>query len=191
MSDKILSLADLKTDKKNARKHNVRNISMIENSLKQVGAARSGVIDEDGVILAGNGTYEALASAGIERVRVVETDGKEWVVVKRTGLSEEQKRQLALADNRAAELATWDAPALEAQGIDLNPWFAEEELNRLKKPSEFRLEDPTFGESETGSAVGMETKISLVVPPDDYETARRAILQMIEGHPAWDVRFPK
>lgn len=132
MSDKILSLADLKTDKKNARKHNPRNIGMIETSLRQVGAARSGVIDEDGVILAGNGTYEALASAGIERVRVVETDGKEWVVVKRTGLSEEQKRQLALADNRAAELATWDAPALEAQGIDLNPWFTPDELANLK-----------------------------------------------------------
>lgn len=129
--DKIDSLADLKPDPRNARRHTPRNIGMIEASLRQVGAARSGVIDENGVILAGNGTYEALAAAGIEKVRVIETDGNEWVVVRRTGLSEQQKRTLAIADNRSAELAEWDGPALEAQGIDLAPWFTVSELEAL------------------------------------------------------------
>src|SRR5688572_27774196 len=100
---KVSALKDLTQDPKNARKHNSRNLGMIEASLRQVGAARSGVIDENGVILAGNGTYEALARAGIEKVKVVEADGNEWVVVRRAGLSEEQKRLLALADNRAGE----------------------------------------------------------------------------------------
>lgn len=128
---KVSTLKDLKQDGKNARRHSPRNIGMIEASLRQVGAARSGVIDEDGVILAGNGTYEALAAAGIEKVKVVEADGNEWVVVRRTGLTEEQKRQLALADNRASELATWDGPALAAQGIDLAPWFNDQELAKI------------------------------------------------------------
>lgn len=104
---------------------------MIESSLRRVGAARSGVIDENGVILAGNGTYEALAAAGINRVKVVEADGNEWVVVKRTGLSEEQKRLLALADNRSAELAEWDPAVLAIQGIDLDPWFTSQELRKI------------------------------------------------------------
>ena len=130
----ISTLADLTPDKRNARKHNPRNIGQIEQSLRLIGAARSGVIDEDGVILAGNGTAEALAAAGIERVRVVETDGKEWVVVRRTGLTDEQKRILSISDNRTAELATWDAPTLEASGIDLQPWFSEEELKAAWEP---------------------------------------------------------
>ena len=82
MPDEIYTLSDLKPDTLNARKHNPRNLSMIEQSLRQVGAARSGVIDEDGTILAGNGTYEALAAAGIERVRVVETDGNDNIGAK-------------------------------------------------------------------------------------------------------------
>ena len=130
-SNTEINLKDLRQDPKNARKHNPRNLGMIEKSLRSVGAARSGVIDEDGTILAGNGTYEALAAAGIDRVKVVEADGNEWVVVRRTGLNEQQKRELAIADNRSAELATWDAPALEAQGIDLAPWFTEAELGRF------------------------------------------------------------
>ena len=44
-------------------------------SLEEVGAARSGVIDEDSNILAGNGTFEALSAVGIDKVRVVEASG--------------------------------------------------------------------------------------------------------------------
>jgi len=81
---------------------------MIADALREIGAARSGVIDEDGNILAGNGTFEALSEAGIEKVKVVEADGNEWVVVRRKGLTKKEKAKLALYDNRTAELAEWD-----------------------------------------------------------------------------------
>lgn len=106
---KITDLADLIPDKRNARKHNPRNVGMITEAIQDVGVSRSGVIDEDGNILAGNGTFEALSEAGIRKVKVVEADGQEWVVVRRKGLSAEQKTKLALYDNRTAELADWDA----------------------------------------------------------------------------------
>ncbi len=109
---KIKSLKDLKPDQKNARKHNPRNIGMISDALREVGAARSGVIDEEGNILAGNGTYEALSEAGIEKVKVVEADGNEWVVVQRKGLSAEEKKRLALFDNRTQELSDWEPDVL-------------------------------------------------------------------------------
>ena len=125
-------LSDLKPDQKNARKHNPRNIGMVANSLREVGAARSGVIDEKGNILAGNGTYEALSEAGIEKVKIVQADGNEWVVVQRKGLSEKQKLKLALYDNRSAELAEWDKEVL----ADIDPeimesMFSTDELEDL------------------------------------------------------------
>jgi len=125
-------LSDLKPDQNNARKHNPRNIGMVANSLREVGAARSGVIDEDGNILAGNGTYEALSEAGIEKVKIVQADGNEWVVVQRKGLSEKQKLKLALYDNRSAELAEWDKEVL----ADIDPeimesMFSTDELEDL------------------------------------------------------------
>ena len=125
-------LSDLKPDQNNARKHNPRNIGMVANSLREVGAARSGVIDEDGNILAGNGTYEALSEAGIEKVKIIQADGNEWVVVQRKGLSEKQKLKLALYDNRSAELAEWDKEVL----ADIDPeimesMFSTDELEDL------------------------------------------------------------
>ena len=128
----VNKLADLRPDQNNARKHNPRNIGMVANSLREVGAARSGVIDEDGNILAGNGTYEALSEAGIEKVKIVQADGNEWVVVQRKGLSEKQKLKLALYDNRSAELAEWDKDVL----ADIDPeimesMFSTDELEDL------------------------------------------------------------
>jgi DNA modification methylase len=138
---KIKTIADLIPDSRNARKHNPRNIGMIRESLGKVGAARSIVIDEEGNILAGNGTVEALADAGIEKVRVVETDGEEIVAVMRKGLTDKQKLELALADNRTAELAEWDSLVLEELNIEmpdvLEGLFFKEELDDI-----FNIDSP-------------------------------------------------
>lgn len=127
-------IADLTTDPANRRKHNPRNLGMVVDALHRVGAARSIVIDEDGVVLAGNGTIEAAAEAGITRLQVVDADGETLVAVRRTGLTREQKRALALYDNRAAELAGWDLVQLRADadaGLDLGTFFQPAELADL------------------------------------------------------------
>ena len=130
----ISSIADLVADAENAREHNPRNVGMIVDALHEVGAARSIVIDEDGNILAGNATIEAAAEAGIENVQVVDADGETIVAVRRTGLTPEQKRRLALFDNRTAELATWSPDQLLADlesGFDFEGLFGDEELAEL------------------------------------------------------------
>ena len=127
----ITSLGDLVPDPKNARKHTPRNVGMIEAGLREIGAARSGVIDEKGVLLAGNATAEALAQAGIEKVRVVDAKGDEWIVVRRSGLTAKQKRRLALFDNRTAELAEWDVDVLADMRDDLGDMWQDFELEAL------------------------------------------------------------
>ena len=125
------TLADLKPDPRNARKHNPRNVGMIVDSLHQVGAARSIVIDEDNVILAGNGVVDAAAAAGIMDVRIIEESGNEIIAVRRSGLTAKQKTKLALFDNRTAELADWDVNILSDLDIDLAELFNEKELDAL------------------------------------------------------------
>lgn len=128
-----LHIGILTHDPRNARKHTPRNVGTIVSALHEVGAARSIVIDEDGVVLAGNATLDAAAEAGITKLRVVETDGTELVAVKRTGLSAEQKTRLALYDNRAAELAEWDDTVLKSLALEgqLSGMWSEDELAAL------------------------------------------------------------
>ncbi len=107
------TIEDLTPDPQNARFHNQYNLSLIERGLNEVGAARSIVIDEDGVILAGNGVVEAAANAGIEKVKVVDATGDEIIAVRRSGLSPRQKKRLALYDNRTSETSEWNPEVID------------------------------------------------------------------------------
>ena len=126
----MTSINNLKSDHKNARKRTDRSAALIAESLKRYGAARSIVIDEDGRILAGNGTVEGAKKAGINKVRIIEAEGDELIAVRRTGLSEDEKVGLAIADNRSSDLSEWDNEMLRQLGEehDLTPWFEDDEL---------------------------------------------------------------
>tara|TARA_R100000152_G_C6710523_1_gene138236 strand:- start:205 stop:831 length:627 start_codon:yes stop_codon:yes gene_type:complete len=148
----LTSIKDLKSDHKNARKRTDRSATLIKESLEKFGAARSIVIDEDNRILAGNGTIEGAKAAGIKNLRVIETDGKEIIAVKRIGLTEEDKVGLALADNRTSDLSEWDREMLLklSEENDLSPWFEEEDLDALlgEGVEEADLPDLDNGEKE-------------------------------------------
>ena len=129
----MASIKDLKPDPQNARKRTDRSASLIQESIQRYGTARSIVIDEDNRILAGNGTVEGAKALGLENVKVIEADGSEIIAVKRTGLTEEQKIGLALADNRTSDLSDWDREMLHnlSETHDVSPWFDEEDLENL------------------------------------------------------------
>lgn len=99
---------EIKFDKRNYRKHNDENKRVIKKSLEELGAGRSIVIDNEGEIIAGNGVYEQAQKLGI-KTKIVETDGSELVVVKRTDIhtQDEKRKKLALADNAASDTSEW------------------------------------------------------------------------------------
>lgn len=100
-------------DKRNYRKHSEQNKKRIRKSLTECGAGRSVLVDKDGCLIAGNGVYEQAEKMGI-RTRVVETDGTELVVVKRTdiGTDDPKRKTLAKADNATSDNVEWDIPML-------------------------------------------------------------------------------
>ena len=143
----MASINDLKSDHKNARRRTDRSSDLIKESLQRYGAARSIVIDEENRILAGNGTIDGAKAAGIRRVRIIESEGDEVIAVRRTGVSEEQKVGLALADNRTADLSEWDLEMLHrlSEEHELDPWFNQDDLDELLNVVEV---DPVEGNTD-------------------------------------------
>jgi ParB-like chromosome segregation protein Spo0J len=87
----IIGLRDLKPDPQNARKHTSRNVAMVVDALQEVGAARSIVIDEKGVVLAGNATIKAAGQAGLARVKsLTQTGAKSLPCVERIDRAAEE-----------------------------------------------------------------------------------------------------
>lgn len=96
-------------DPNNYRIHGDKNKRIIKKSLEDCGAGRSVLVDKDNILIAGNGVYEQAKELGIN-VRVIESDGTDLIVVKRTDISseDEKRKLLALADNHASDTSVFD-----------------------------------------------------------------------------------
>jgi len=146
-TDRVVSIADLCPDKRNANKGTPRGRAALERSLSQYGAGRSILLDKDNRIIAGNKTFQCAGEIGIDKVRIVETDGKEIVAVKRMDLSldDKQARGLALADNRVGQLdLDWDAEELSrcaVEGVVDPTMFTQEEIDEIVGDETERLKD--------------------------------------------------
>jgi len=123
-------VASLSCDPANARTHSEANLDAIRRSLQRFGQQKPIVVDSAGVVRAGNGTLEAARSLGWEELSVVVSD-----------LSGDEMTAFAIADNRSAELAEWDAEVLaatlqaleEAEVPMEDTGFTAEELAEVKK----------------------------------------------------------
>lgn len=180
----LVSLAQLRPDPKNARRRTERSAVQIENSLSEFGAARSIVIDEAGMVLAGNGTLEAAASLGIDRVLVVPADGNTLVAVQRTDLDERQKVRYAIADNRASDLSEWDAATLaslqeEDPDLHLDSFWTEAELDQLMGDLE---QEEQEDDGNTGSQGKLEVKLTFE-DPSDFDTFLQSLQQLSAALP--------
>lgn len=181
----LVDLGSLRPDPKNARKRTERSAALIEGSLSEFGAARSIVIDEDGRILAGNGTVEAAASIGIEQVLVVPADGNTLVAVQRTDLNERQKRRYAIADNRSSDLSEWDAVNLadlvaEDPDLQLDSYFTDAELDRIMGDLQ---QDEEKEEQNGGSKGELEVKLTFE-DTSDFDTFLDSLKQLSTALPA-------
>lgn len=124
-------LSDLKRPEKNVRMHTDKQLVEFRRSVEMFGQIRPIVCDEGGMILAGNGLYETLLSMG--------KDTADCYVV--TGLSENEKKKLMMADNRIFDLGVDDMKVfdelLAELGDDLDvPGYDDELLRSLVADSE-------------------------------------------------------
>ena len=119
-------LDDLKHPEKNVRIHSEQQIRELKRSLEKFGQTRALVVDENNVILIGNGLYEAMVSLGYQ----------EASVYVKTELSENDKKKLMLADNKTYALGIDNLDTLnefleELQGdLDI-PGYDEEILQQM------------------------------------------------------------
>ena len=126
-----LPLSELKHPERNTRMHTDKQIAEFKRSVEMFGQIRPIVVDENYVMLAGNGLYDTLLAMG-------RTEADCYVV---TGLSEKEKKKLMLADNRIFDLGVDDMDAFDALiaelGDDLDvPGYDEELLQSLIADSE-------------------------------------------------------
>lgn len=106
-----IAIEKLILDPNNARAHDDKNLKAIAGSLAEFGQRKPIVIDQNNVIVAGNGTVTAAKALGWTEIEVVRVPA-EW--------DADRIKAFALADNRTAELASWNPEVLASQLVDLD-----------------------------------------------------------------------
>lgn len=143
-------------DKRNYRKHSDKNKELINKSLKECGAGRSIVIDKENNIIAGNGIFEQAQKLGL-KTKIIETDGSELVVVKRTDLAtdDDKRKQLAVMDNSSSDSSEFDFELLSADFDNeiLSEWGIDIEVPQLEEETEI-IEDEVPEDVETRCKLG-------------------------------------
>jgi ParB-like chromosome segregation protein Spo0J len=139
-------LERLRPYERNARTHSAEQLEQLQASIKEFGFTAPILVDGSDGVVAGHGRLAAAKLLGLAEVPVVVLDH----------LSEEQRRQYVLADNKLAENAGWDLEllALELEAIEIDPavlGFGEADLARLQDGLE-------LGEFEQVAAAGPGTE---------------------------------
>lgn len=122
-------VASLLFDPSNARKHSQKNIDAIKSSLAKFGQQKVIVVDQDNIVLAGNGTLEAAKALGWTEIDI-----------HRTPLKGPDAIAYGISDNRSGELAEWDIEPLSShlEGLQADGWdlddlgFSADDLEQLK-----------------------------------------------------------
>ena len=127
----VLNISELVIPEKNIRIHTDKQIKEFVRSINMFGQIRPAVVDENNVILAGNGLVEALKAAGKTEVEVYKIEN----------LTENQKKKLMIADNKIFGLGIENLDTLnsflEELGGDLDiPGFDEEILKTMVADAE-------------------------------------------------------
>lgn len=156
-----MKLADIIPYENNPRR-NEDAVQYVANSIKEFGFKVPIVIDKENVIVAGHTRALAAERLGMDTVPVIKADD----------LNEEQVRAFRLADNKTAEMASWDFAALDLELADI---------------TDIDMSDFGFGTDEEEKAFGEDIKevsyiekISVVIDCKDDEEAETIFEKLTE-----------
>lgn len=115
----LLEIAALRPSPRNVRVHSKKQVKQVCNSILRFGWTAPIVADEHYQMICGHARWEAAQQLGLRKVPVLIL----------SGLSETEKRALALADNKIASNAGWDRKKLTAELGELAALLPEVDLS--------------------------------------------------------------
>jgi ParB-like chromosome segregation protein Spo0J len=138
----------LRAAARNARVHPPRQLEELKATIGRFGFVNPVLADEKGILIAGHGRLAAAQALGLKSIPVIRL----------RGLTAKEKTALAIADNRIADHADWDAEMLRAELASLDDMdlksaedletigFTPAELERVLKPGGSETKQVTYHE---------------------------------------------
>lgn len=144
-----LPIGELKPYKKNTRKHQQKDVDNIALSIQKYGMNDAiGIWGEENVIVEGHGRLLACKKLGMTEVPCVRLDH----------MTDEQRREYAIAHNATAELSEWDFAVLSEELTDLDLVGFDFGFLSMQEDEEIEAEEDDF---DVDSATPSDPKAKL------------------------------
>ena len=169
----VVPIHTLHPDPRNARRHDARNLAAIKASLRKFGQRLPIVVQREGMIVrAGNGRLQCAKDLGWTEIAAVIVDETDVDAV-----------AFAIADNRTAELATWDPAQIRALLQDYAAKDAQLRDELVELQDEIAPKSDPLFEREESPPVALRPEFSVLVKCRD-EAQQRELLSDFdrEGH---------
>ena len=170
-----IAIDSVRADPKNARERTPRNLTAIRASLEKFGQQKPIVVDADGIIRAGNGTWLVAKDLGWREI---------WA--HRSELRGDAAVAYAIADNRSNDLSLFDEGELAAQlgelprDLALAAGFDDAELADLLPTLDEFEDDVGGGESRSGAKGEKDRAVVRVLfGMSAVDRLERALLQRV------------
>ena len=154
-----LSPEELTPYEGNARKHDIKDVEQIKESIRLDGFNDPiGIWGENNIIVEGHGRQIAALEMGLDKVPCIRLDH----------LTDAQRRDYAIRHNRTAELSTWDWSTLESEITDLST----EGFDIAGLFPEFSVNDEEVETSDR--SLTMRDKYQIIIEFEDEESLEEA-----------------
>jgi DNA modification methylase len=160
-------IADLKQNRRNAKKHPDRQIALLVENIRQFGFTQPVIRDENNELIAGHARLLAASKLGLSHIPTIQL----------SHLNAAEKRALALADNKLAELGQWDLDLLQEE----LGFLFDAETDLTFDPGIIGFDTPEIDQILLG-----EMEVARADPADQVEPPDPAAVAVTTAGDVWD-----
>jgi len=174
MSKKI-KLSSITPDDKNNNKHTVYGMDLLEKSVNKVGIIESITVSNDDKIISGNARHEVIGKNFDKEAIVIETDGTQPIIIKRTDIESNTKQfyeASILANTTAKKNIDFDIEVIESLGVEYDIDVVDLGVDIYNNDT---INLDNFFEEDNNNNKENKNKIVLEYTDEDFELVNEAL----------------
>ena len=174
MSKKV-KLSSLIPDDKNNNKHTAYGMDLLEKSVNKVGIIESITVSNDDKIISGNARHEVIGKNFEKEALVIETDGTQPIVIKRTDIESNTKEfyeASILANTTAKKNIDFDIEVIESLGVEYDIDVVDLGVDIYNNDT---INLDNFFEEDNNNNKENKNKIVLEYTDEDFELVNEAL----------------
>jgi len=172
---KKIKISELIPDDKNNNKHTAYGMDLLEKSVNKVGIIESITVSNDDKIISGNARHEVIGKNFTKEALVIETDGTQPIIIKRTDIESDTKQfyeASILANTTSKKNIDFDMEVIDSLAVEYDIDVVDLGVDIYNNDT---INLDNFFEEDNNNNKENKNKIVLEYTDEDFELVNEAL----------------